>query len=248
MDERSSVATGGMGLSDTLDDEAVAYRPVSSIAVLGAVLAGASLLSLATPWLSFLPVLAAVLCWTAARRVQRDPEAQSGLGIAVAGLALSLLVLGAIAAQGPVAQRLHQASAGAVADRFVERVAANKLVEAAELMVPFADRRPTPELAEIFYQSDAAAKKRLEELAATPAIQRVAGGETPRRSASGPVGNAPGRRIVTAQQYDVPASAGKDPATVQVQLERSASGRPGAAAWRVTGFDLAPPTASPADM
>lgn len=243
MEERPSTTTGGVGLSDTLDDEAVAYRPVNSVAVLGAVLAAASLLSLATPWLTFLPVVAAVLCWAAARSVQRDPEAQSGLGIAVSGLALSLVVLGAIAVQGPVARRLHWGSAGVVADRFVERVAADELAEAAELMVPFPDRRPTPDLVKVFYESDPAAKKRLEELAANPAVQRVAGGETPRRSGSGDVGSAVGRRIAAAQQFDVPASAGKEPAIVQVHLERSPSGRPGAMAWRVTGFDFAQPAA-----
>lgn len=239
MDDRHESMTGGVGLSDTLDDEAVAYRPVSAIAVLGAVLALASLLSLVTRWLAFLPIAAAVLSWAAARKVQRDPEAQSGLGIAVAGLALSLVVLGALGAQEPVTRWLHQRSAGAVADRFVELIAKDDLVGAVELMVPFADRRPTPDLAKVYYESDDDAKTRLEEFVAKPAVQRVAGGPSPERGGPCDVGKTSGRRIAAILGYDVPAAAGQEPATVQVELERSASGRLGAVAWRVTGFDFA---------
>jgi hypothetical protein len=243
MDDRPQSMTRGVGLSDTFDDEAVAYRPVSSIAVLGAVLAAASLLALATPWLFFLPVVAAVLCWVAALRVRRDPETQSGMGIAATGLAISLLVLGATVVQRPIASWLHQASAGAVADRFVELIATEDLVGAVELMVPFAERRPTPELAKVLYEGNEEAKKRLEEFSAKEAVQRVAGGETPRLSGPNVVGAMSGRRVVAYLRYDVPARAGKEPATVQVELERSPSGRPGAVAWRVTGFDFPPPPA-----
>lgn len=233
----------GMGLSDTLDDEVVAYRSVNSLAVLGAALAAASLLALATPWLAFLPIVAAVLCWMAALRVRRDPETQSGMGIAVTGLAISLLVVGATVIQRPVASWLHQASAGAVADRFVELVAKEDLVGAVELMVPFADRRPTPELAKVLYEGNDEAKKRLADFAAKEAVQRVAGGETPRLSGPNVVGAISGRRVVAYLRYGVPAKAGNEPTTVQVELERSPSGRPGAVAWRVTGFDFPPPPA-----
>jgi hypothetical protein len=233
--------TGGVGLSDTLDDEVVAYRSVKSLAVLGAALAAASLLALATPWLGFLPAVAAVLCWVAALQVRRDPETQSGMGIAVTGLAISLLVLGATMAQRPVVQWLHQTSASTVADRFVELIAKEDFVGAVELMVPFAERRPTPELAQVLYEGNEEAKKRLEEFTAKDAVQRVAGGETPQLSGPNLAGALSGRRVVAYLRYDVPARAGKEPATVQVDLERSPSGRPGAVAWRVTGFDYPPP-------
>ena len=244
MDDRPESMKGGVGLSDTLDDEAVAYRPVSSLAVIGAVLAAASLLALATPWLAFLPAVAAVLCWAAALRVRRDPETQSGMGIAVAGLAVALVVLGATFAQRPVTQRLHEASASAVSDRFVELIAKDDLIGAVELMVPYADRRPTPELAKVFYEGNEQAKVRLEEFTAKDAVQRIAGGETPRPSGPNRVGNASGRRVVAYLRYEVPVRAGKESATVQVDLERSPSGRLGAVAWRVTGFDYPPPPAA----
>lgn len=233
-----------MGLSDTFDDEAVAYRPVSSIAVIGGVLAAASLLALATPWLTFLPVVAAGFCWVAAYRAQRDPEAQSGGGIAVAGLVVSLLVFGALLAQRPMSQWLHKQSASAVADRFIELVATNDLVGAIELMVPYADRRPTPELAKVLYEGNDDAKKRLEEFSAKDVVQRVAGGETPKHGGPDFIGPLSGKRVGAYLRYDVPARAGKEPATVQVELERSPSGRLGAVAWRVTGFDYPPPPAA----
>ena len=245
MDDRPQSMKNGVGLSDTLDDEVVAYRSVNSIAVLGAVLAAASLLALATPWLGFLPAVAAVLCWVAALRIRRDPETQSGMGIAATGLVISLLVFGATLVQRPVAAWLHQASAAAVADRFVEMVASEDLVGAVELMAPFAERRPTPELAKVFYESNEEAKTRLAEFAAKDVVKRVAGGETPRLSGPNVVGSMSGRRVVAYLRYDAPARAGKEPATVQVELERSPSGRPGAVAWRVTGFDFPPPPAVP---
>ncbi|TWT96965.1 hypothetical protein Pla108_27420 [Botrimarina colliarenosi] len=244
MDDRLETDARQIGLSDTLDDEAVAYRPVSALAVVGLVLGLASLLSLVTPWLAFLPLAAVAISWAAAHQVQRDPEAQSGLGLAIAGMALSLVVLGALLVQRPVAKWLHQKSAVAVTDRFVELLAENDLVGALELTKPFPDRRPSPELAKVFYESDAAAQAQLEEFTQRAEVQRVAGGELPVRRGPFESASVSGRRVQGIQTYKVPAGAGQEPTTLQIEVERSASpARVGGVAWRVVDYRLAPPAA-----
>lgn len=239
MEDRIDVSAAPRGLSDLSDEATTAYRPVSALAVVGLALAGVSLLALVTPWLAPVAVFAAALCWWAAHDVGRDPTAKGGGSLAVAGLVLSALTLGAVVAKRPFADRLHLTAAAAVGDRFVELLAEGNHVGAFELSLPLADRQPTSELAESLYASDDGAGEKLAAFRARPEIVRIAqlGPPGPRRGASAAVGAGSAGRVFASVPYALPG----EPLELRLRMERSGSARWGGVAWRVTDFELGAP-------
>lgn len=242
MEDQPEVIDRAAGLSDTLADEEVAYRPVSALAVVGLLLAIVSVLALASRWFVLLPVVAAVACLAAAHKVRRDPEANSGFGLAAAGLAVALLILGAVVAKRPVAQMLHAQSSGVVAQAFVDRLVEGDLVGAHELTVPFNNRRTTPELAKAFYASDPAAKEKMQEFSAHNVVQTLSedGAAVPQVLEHTDAAVARGRRLSTIWVFRVPGQPGRPDAGLSVQLERPISSRFDDIAWYVANFDFVP--------
>ena len=113
--------------------EANEYRSLSPGAVFGLVLGLLSPLALVAPFLGFLPVVAAVVSWSAARSIRKSPETRAGIGFAFAGLGLAVAVMAATFTQGRVAQGLHQADADRVAEQFLARLRAADTIGAYEL-------------------------------------------------------------------------------------------------------------------
>ncbi|MEO0531143.1 MAG: hypothetical protein AAF266_11310 [Planctomycetota bacterium] len=241
MEDRPEASDRTIGLSDTLVDEEVAYRPVNVLAVVGLILALASFLALASRWLLLVPVVAAITSLAAANKVRRDPDTNSGFGLAAAGLAISLLVLGAVVVQQPVAQMLHARSSGVVAEAFVDRLSEGDFVGAYELTLPFDERRPTPELAEILYDADEAAKEKLEEFTSGEVAKRLSAADAPEPKQLEHAGavRTRGSRYVTAWTFLIPGSGGEADSRLQVRLERPVQNRFGGTAWRVTDADFA---------
>lgn len=249
MDERTQASDsqpggGRHGLSDLMADDEVAYRPVSVMAVLGAALALASPLALASRWFAIVPAAGALLSWAAARGVQRQPESRTGLGVAIFGLVLSMVVLGAIAVQKPLAASLYNKSARDVAERFVQSLTEGDRITAFELTLAFNNRRPTPELAEVFYQSNDRAKERLAEFTKRNEVVRLTAEDAkpPRPLKSEGAGIVSGSRVASSWTCEVPASGGEGPATLWLRLERPTTSRGGPIAWRVADFGFAPPS------
>lgn len=227
MDDRTPLATPASGLSDTQSDEAVAYRPVSTLAVLGCVVAAVSTLALVSPWFTGLPVIALLLSYAGARSVLSDPEARTGLPVALVGLALASAVLAATFVRGAVSARLHAADARPLVERFVAELGEGDVIAAFELTLPYAERHADPEAAAGFYDENQEAGETLERFAEQDAVQSLQAAEATYRGHADPQ-RAPGR-LQSVWLYD---AAGE---TFAIVIERPASpGRLGAAAWRVT--------------
>lgn len=241
MDDRTALSDNAAGLSDTLADEEVAYRPVNVLAVLGLILAVVSVLALASRWFLLLPIVAAIACLAAASKVRRDPDANSGFGLAAVGLVISLLVLGAVVVQRPVAQMLHAQSSGAVAKTFVDRLTEGDFVGAHELTLPFDERRPTPELAEIFYDADVTAQERLKEFSSSEVAQLLSAGEASKPSVleHTDAALARGRRYATTWVFRVSGNGAEPDTGLAVRLERPVENRFGGTAWHVANFEFA---------
>jgi hypothetical protein len=238
MEERNHAPALPRGLSDLLDDEEVAYRPVSVLAVVGAALAGVSLLALVTPWLAPAPVVATVVSLVAARRIEKDPTSQSGWGIAAAALAVSLLALGAVAVKQPFTKHLHAEDAAKVTDRFIERLAEKDYAGAFELTLPLSERQATPELTASLYESDETLKERLTEFTGRAKLPPAAETDeaAPRRTGKAEVAVSSSARVVAAIPYRIAASG----ETLRVRAERTGSSRWGGVSWRVLDFELVP--------
>lgn len=243
MEDRPGLFDDTRVLSDTQSDEVVAYRPVSTLAVLGAVLALVSALALVSPWFVWLPLIAAVTCFAGARAVVADPESKTGLGIAKAGLVISLLLGGAVFARTQAQQYWHASSARPVAERFLECLAEGDTVSAYELTLPLADRRPSEEHAAIYYEADADAAKRLADFASSSAVSQMLELEKP--LVLGPataVGPATGRSVPVSWHLEMPGKGGAKARELKFRVDRPVKSSPAVpAAWRVTEFKLGSP-------
>lgn len=219
-----------------------AYRPVSPLAVLGLVLALASPLALVTAWLLPLPIVAAVVCWAATADVRRSEGTKTGRGIALAGLAIALMVLGAMQGRDAVAQRLHADAAAPVAKAFLENLRAGELAAAHELTLGRRLRQPTTAAAEVFYAEDPDAKKRLADFESNPAISRLlAGGDPPRLVEQARATPLRHGLLSMLWSYELPAHGDAPSALLRLELRRSVNRGSGVASWKVADFDLAPP-------
>lgn len=240
MEDRPGLFDDTRVLSDTQSDEVVAYRPVSTLAVLGAVLALVSSLALVSPWFVWLPVIAAVTCFAGARAVASSPDSKTGLGIAKAGLVVSLLLGGAVFARTQARQSWHTNTARPVAERFLESLAEGDTVAAYELTLPLADRRPSEEHAAIYYEADQDAAKRLADFSSSPVVSQLLKlGEPLRLGPAVSVGRSRGGRVSVFWQLVMPGSGGAKDRELKFRLDRPAkSSAVAPAAWRVSDFKL----------
>lgn len=239
MEVQDNPATPSRGLSDPLTDEVVEYRPVSAAAVLGLVLAVASPLALVTEWLGFLPIVAAVLCLVATLKVRKSPETLSGQGIAIVGLVVACVAVGASNSQRLVEHRLHAATATAVADRFVGALEEGDAVAAYELTLPFAERMADPKAAASHYADDEEAAERLEHFHEIAPVHEALGQSLEPLGMAG-AGKGSVGRVAAMCRYLLPAHGDEAESVLIVTLERPDQTRLGKPAWRVADFRLEP--------
>ncbi|QDT70243.1 hypothetical protein MalM25_31890 [Planctomycetes bacterium MalM25] len=239
MEERPSLFSDQPALSDTMADDAVAYRPVSTLAVLGAALALASPLALASRHFAVLPLIAAVICIAAARGVQKDPTARTGGSLAWFGLVLSLAMLGATAVRGPLLQRMHKADSAPVAEAFLKAMTEGDLVTAYELTLPYEDRRPSAEHAALYYEANEKGQQSLADFGARDEIARLVKKDAPAPElvVCTPATRTRGRHSL-AWIYRVPASDEKPETGLKLLLDRPATNRLGPAGWRVAKIEF----------
>lgn len=239
MEERPSLFSDQPALSDTMADDAVAYRPVSSLAVLGAALALAAPLALVSRYFTVLPLIAAVVSFAGFRSVQRDPSARTGGGAALFGLVLSLAILGATTVRAPLLQRMHEKDSAEVAEAFLDALVEGDLMTAQELTLPYEDRRPSAEHAAIYYEADVEAQQRLTDFGLQEAISRMVkkGAPTPELVDCSPFVRARGSFAV-AWLYRVPAWGEYPETGLSLRLSRPATNRFGPAGWRVTKVEF----------
>ncbi len=217
--------------------EANEYRSLSPGAVFGLVLGLLSPLALVAPFLGFLPVVAAVVSWSAARSIRKSPETRAGIGFAFAGLGLAVAVMAATFTQGRVAQGLHQADADRVAEQFLARLRAADTIGAYELTLAHHKRLSTTEAASMFYEADETAGLQLAEFQDNPVIQCLAKGDEPHWVRSLELQKLRHGKLATGGVY-VTISEGKQ-REVSLILERSASRGSAPTSWRVAKFDFA---------
>lgn len=235
-----------MALSDTLTDDVVAYRSLSTLAVLGAVTAVLSCAALVTPYLSLAPLVAAVLSAAGLHSVRSSPESRTGEGLAAAGLALSLAVLVAVTVRDRYAQSLNVTAAEAVAGEFLDRIARGDTAGAFELTLDLPSRQPTPEAARDKYAADEAAAERLGEFVADDTIQRLLADARAKEFDPQAVGrtridrSGPGQ-IGGLWTYRLPATSAGPATGLMLKVERPAKTGAGLAAWRVSQVDFARP-------
>ncbi len=220
--------------------EAAEYRSLSPVAILGLVLGLLSPLALVTPFLMPLPVVAVLLSWIAARSIRKSPETKAGFGLALAGLGLSVAVLGAIYARGYVATILQQSAAERVAAQFLKRLRSGDIAGAYDLKQEHHKRLPTAEAAAIFYEANEEAAQQLAEFADNPAVRCLASGDDPKILRRLEVQKLRYGKFATGIVYRTSeeGAAEEKQREVSLILERS-SPRASRPAWRVTNFEFA---------
>lgn len=239
MEERSSLFSDQPTLSDTMADDAAAYRPVSTLAVLGAALALVSTLALASRYFAVLPLIATVVSFAGVRSVQKDPSARTGGGVARFGLALSLVVLAATLVRGPLLQNLHETDANPVVESFLQAIEEGDLVTAYELTLPYKDRRPSPEHASLYYEADADAQQRLADFGAKSEITRLLKDDAPAPVMIDctPAIRDHGRQMLT-WYCRLPAHGELRETGLSLTLDRPATNRLGPAGWRIAKVEF----------
>lgn len=154
-----------------MDEQDLTYRSLSSTAVIGLVLALLSSFAFFWPNLWPLTLVALAVCWSAARSISKNADSLAGINIARMGMFLAAAIGIGTFARTATLQQLHAADADLVAEQFIELVTADNLVGANELMLPYADRQPTPEHAAIHYESDIEAIESLEALESEESVE-----------------------------------------------------------------------------
>lgn len=215
------------------------YRPVSPVAVMGCLLAVVSALALVTPWLAFLPPLAAFVSWWGYRDVRRSADSKSGATVGVIGVTIALAVFAAGAARSTIADSLHREDAAAVVDVFLERLSEGDFVGAHQLTLPFTERRPNAGDPEAYYAGNDEAGKELGVFSSLPLIERLASGETPRRLRQGPVVRLRGGALRSEWLYELPGSGVNAAQRFVLRVQRSRPTLAADAAWRVESAEPA---------
>ena len=212
------------------EDEALTYRSLSPLAVAGLVLGVVACAALLSPALSLLPIVAGGVSVAGLIAVARSPETRTGRGLAMTGLALSVAVGVGNAVRSGVAERINAGATVVLADRFVGAVAEGDLIAAHELTLGLRYRRPTDELARLYYASDDTAKQQLEEFQQDPAIRALGTGEYVRDpSAYGEVNRRGQLKVYWAYQTQPTGRR------VVVELSKTPPRLAGPASWWVSG-------------
>jgi hypothetical protein len=223
---------------DSRSDE-LAYRSVSSLAVVGFVLSITSIVAFTSSTLWVAPLVAAFVSWLGIRSVAKDRETKTGMTIAMLGLAISVATFAAVTARDYMADHLHRSEAARVADQFLLLLAEGDAIGAIELTVPLSERRPSRELAGIYYDSNDTAAETLAKFLDTKVVVSLTASDAPkvRLAAGGTPFKQRGRRFGLVRWYELL----DDPQgrSLKLSLERSSELAPGAVAWRITKFDFA---------
>lgn len=128
-----------VAIVDERDDAphaAIAYRPVSPLAVAAAALGVASTLALVGPVFWLVPIVGAAVSWAALARVGRRDAPQAGRLAALAGLALALGFGVQAVATTATAEWLARGRAQAAARFWLDTVAAGRLDDARSMCGP----------------------------------------------------------------------------------------------------------------
>lgn len=238
MDDRPSLFDDQPALSENLTDDVVGYRPISPLAVFGAVMGLASPLALVSGFLAPLPIVGTLASLAAAMGIRRDPDTKSGLGVAVFGLCLSLVMLGAVCFRGPLVQRLHLSAAQPVVERFLAAVEEGDIVAAHQLTLPFAERRPSKAAAGLYYEANAEAQVALALFEKKPEIERLVESRPELIGHSKAAKTGPGTVSMT-WRYQLPAV--KDEPELGLTLLAERRDIAGKAAWRVSRIEFTRP-------
>jgi hypothetical protein len=220
--------------TDAVDDTDPTYRRLSPLAVLSAVAGLASATALVAPLLRIVPVAGVVLAIMALRGIAQRSESLTGRGLALVGLALSLIFgVGAIV-KDSVEQRLHRAAAAEVAEKFLTLLAEDKLAEAFELTLDFSQRRSAEGVAD-YYAANPTAGDRLKEFAAERLVTEVTPLDKPKVELVDPgMAQLNVSRVAIAPVYLLTAGDRKLYAIVQLDRAPARLGQP--AAWRVASY------------
>jgi len=124
------------------DPDAVQYRAVSGLAILGLVAGVVSLLALAAPLLWAVAIVAILVNLAALKRIQANAPALLGRKAAMAGLAISIAAFSAAPADWIVYRRLVRQEAQQVATQWFDFLRANQPQKAHQLTVSPASRDP----------------------------------------------------------------------------------------------------------
>lgn len=235
MEDRPGLFDDTPILSDTQSDELVSYRPVSTLAVFGALLALVSGLALVSPWAVWLPAIAAFFGFLAVRSADANRDTQTGGGLARAGLVVSLVLTAAVFARSQYRQQAHAAASRPVAERFVERLAAGDAIGAFELTLPVTRRRPSEASAEAYYRADEGAAKRLADFRSAKEVERFLGsGDDLTLVRALPAQPDRGKRLTIAWELEASGTEGAEPRRLTLTLHRrTKSSVDTPADWRV---------------
>ncbi len=227
---------------DAVDDTDPTYRRLSPLAVLSAVAGLASATALVAPLLRIVPVAGVVLALMALCSITQRSESLTGRGLALFGLALSILFGVGAVVKDSVEQRLHRAAAGEVAEKFLTLLAEDKLAEAFELTLDFSQRRSADAAAE-YYAANPTAAERLKTFEAERLVSEVKPLDKPKVELVDPgVAQLNASRVAIAPVYLL--TAGDRKLYAIVQLDRAPARLGQVAAWRVASYAPTSPPAS----
>lgn len=218
------------------EEEALEYRSLSPLAVGGLVLGVLSCFALISPALVLLPVVAAIVSIIGLIAVASAPETRTGHSLAMTGLALSVAIGVATLVRTSVAKRLEAESSAVVADRFLEAIADGDYVAAHELTLSLRYRRPSDELARLYYEADENAAEQLKTFGEEPAVVAIAKGGHQR--IAGSFERTFNRGTVIGYWFAEPAEGTGEIPGVVLELARTPPRLAGPASWWVTKYRI----------
>jgi len=231
-------------VDDPRDAELNEYRPISATALLGLVLAVASLSAFAHPVMWIAPVVAALVCLLSLARIAQHDPPLLGRSLALLGLSLALVIGGAAPARYVTAEMRARYEAQRLGLRWFQMVARHRFESAFELMMEPLARQPAGEDLVTHYREERAAGKALQEFLQGPVVRAVAAvGENaefhPLETAEHSVNSFKDRiAMLWAVTYD---EGGKRKSfLVRLSFERDAKEARHIGEWRLRGITFAP--------
>lgn len=217
------------------DEEALAYRSLSTQAILGVVLALLSPLAFVMPLFLVVPLAGAVISCAAALAINRSPERLTGQGLALAGLFLSVVVGSAAYSSTLAKASLHRLDAERLVQEFVAALAEKNYPAACELTRPLALRLAEGEDVRSHYAEDEEADKRLEAFLQSGAAAAMASPPPPQLVYDGTPTRVTGGAIHYTRIYRVQSAERER--FVKLALSRETA-FDGTSSWYVSSCDF----------